>query len=66
MHYQATGIRRTCGTPKGASRSPLYGTGQRGRTVRVRADRLRLQKDQQDYERLANERIRDATRRETS
>ena len=66
MHYQATGVRHTSGPPKGASRSPFYGTGQRGRAVRARADHLRLQQAQQDYERLANERIQNATRRETS
>jgi transposase len=60
MHYQATGIRRTSGPPKGAPRSSLYGTGQRGRTLRAKDDRLRLQQAQQNYERLANERIQDA------
>ena len=66
MHYQATGVRRTSGTPKGASRSPFYGTGQPGRAVRARADRLRLQQAQQDYERLANERIQNPTPRQNS
>ena len=60
MHYHATGQRAKGGVPKGSPRSPHYGTGQRARQVRARADRQRLQAAQNDYERRIEERYGDA------
>jgi len=56
LRYHATGVRRKAGPRKGSPLSPLYGTGLRGRTLRSRADRERLNTAQKDYEKLIKER----------
>jgi len=56
MEYHATGIRKKGGIPKGTPRSPLYGTGERSRTLRARLDRQRLNDAQKEYEKFIKER----------
>jgi len=59
LRYHATGKRQKSGSPKGTPRSPHYGTGIKGRTVRAQQDRRRLVELQKEYESLVSERFQD-------
>jgi transposase len=65
LRYHATGRRQKSGSSKGTPRSPHYGTGVKGRTVRASQDRRRLVELQKEYESFVSERFQDKEAQKT-